>query len=352
MTDSNRRRRRCRAPALAGALLLGLSALATLGPGAGIADHEPRACAGKQPKKLCLTVTDTPDPVAYSGFDDNSTWLSYEARVKNAGRSKLSKVRMKQALPAGATLSSVSSSAGKCTERPRRVVCSVGSLKKRKSLIVDLVVGVPASSEPDPPETTLTSAATASFRARGSKKAGARARRASATYVETTTLSKTAGQTYVPAGDSGKVGTDPEQAQYANSSIPNASTDVLAAIEVAPPDEFCPNGKVKLHHRLYICREGGFVEASVTEALTGAVYTNPLSPLVFHLRWDGSLVSEKQTVHNFVVFYQASEGAPIEVFDERCDEEAVELPCLTNITELPDGGFSVDLVKEDNGRMR
>ena len=86
------------------------------------------------------------------------------------------------------------------------------------------------------------------------------------TYSEPTVVSKTAGQAYVPIGRSGKVGTDPGQSQYASSSIPNASTDVLAALQVTAPDDFCPSGTVRIHNKTYICRAGGFVDASVTNA--------------------------------------------------------------------------------------
>jgi hypothetical protein len=336
-----------RALSLAGGFAAVIGALAVLGTGSGLADHELRVCAAKQGKKLCVQLSDTPDPVAYSVFDGNSTWLSYQASMTNAGTSKLAKVRLKQTLPAGARLREVSSSRGECSGRPRRVVCKVGSLKKGKTVTADIVVSVPASTDPDPEDKTLESAATGSFRG-----SSGRGKRPAATYVETTTVSKSAGQTYVPAGASGKVGTDPDQSQYANSLIPNASVDVLAAIDVAPADDFCRDGQVKLHDRRYVCRDGGFVEASVTNAVTGETYSNPESPLVFHLSWDAPLVSHRQTVRNFVVFYQADDAAPVEVFCKRCNEPASNAPCLRNITQHEDGGFSVDLVKADNGRMR
>ena len=60
--------------------------------------------------------------------------------------------------------------------------------------------------------------------------------------------------------------------------------------------------------------------------------------MVFHLRWDGSLVSDKQTVKNFVVFYQSTAAAPIQVFDTLCNETASNTPCLKNINPLPTAG--------------
>jgi uncharacterized repeat protein (TIGR01451 family) len=338
------------------ALILGVGTLLLVEPATSPADHEPQACTAPQQQQekdrrnLCVRVTDSPDPVAYSVFDTNATWLSYRAVVTNAGNSKLRRVRVKAQLPAGTTLVKATSPSVKCSGRDVRAACRIGSMEKRERVIVDIVVTVPASSDPSPPDTTLVNAVTASFR----KHFGHQPRepREKVTYVESTVVSTSAGQTYVPAGRSGKVGTDPEQEQYANTTIPNASAAVLAALRVGPPDTFCNHGKVTIADETYVCRDGGFVDASVTNATTGNTYVNAKDPLVFNLRWDRSLVSYKQTVKNFVVFYQSTAQAPIEVIDRRCDAAVSTLPCLKNVTRLEDGGFSVDLVKQDNGRMR
>ena len=111
-----------------------------------------------------MTVTDTPDPVAYSGFDGNSAWLSYRAVVTNASRSSsLSHVKLSEALPEGTTFLSVTSSRGSCIGFAQSVDCTIGSLKKGQSAIVDVVVKSPASADPDPRETTITNAVTVLF---------------------------------------------------------------------------------------------------------------------------------------------------------------------------------------------
>jgi uncharacterized repeat protein (TIGR01451 family) len=334
------------------ALAAGLVALgASSSPAIATAGSAP--CAKPSPaKKLCLSVTDSPDPVAYSVFDGNSTWLQYTAELSNPGRSKLSRVVLKERLPKGTTFVSADPSAGTCVQRGRRVACKIGSLAKGASATVDVVVNAPTALDPDPADTTLTNKVVATFRKGAKGSAKAHGKRARVKQVETTTVSKSAGQTYVPSGQTGKVGTDPDQAQYANSSIPNASTGVLASLEVEAADDFCHYGKVEIDGKWYVCRAGGFVQASVTDAVTGEPYTNLENPLVFRLEWDGSLVSPKQTVSNFVVFYQSTEDSPIEVFCARCNKDDSNLPCLKNITKLDDGGFAVDLVKQDNGRMR
>ena len=342
-----------RAFSLGATLALAVSALLVMGDSPSLANHQAPACtANQQQGTLCVTVSDTPDPVAYSGFDGNSAWLSYKAVVTNASRSSsLSHVKLSEALPTGTTFLSVSSSRGSCTGFAQSVACTIGSLKKGQSATVDVVVKSPATSDPNPPDTTIANTVTVFFDETFNDQAN-NGKQDSVTYVEPTVVSKTAGQAYVPNGRSGKVGTDPAQSQYASSSIPNASTDVLAAIRVAPTDDFCPSGTVRINNKTYICRAGGFVDASVTNAVTGATYANPQSPLVFHLRWDGSLVSDKQTVKNFVVFYQPTATAPIQVFDTSCNAAASNTPCLKNVTPLADGGFEADLVKVDNGRMR
>jgi hypothetical protein len=343
---------RPRALSLGIALVLGFAALLAVGPAPGLANHEPPACTTNQQQgRLCVSVTDTPDPVAYSTFDGNSVWLSYHAVVSNESRSSsLSHVQLNEVLADGTTFVSVTSSRGSCTGSGQTVECTIGSLKKGQSATVDVVVTAPPTSELNPANIVITNSVTGLFDERFNDQTGGK--QDSVTYVEPTTVSKTAAQAYVPTGRSGKVGTDPDQAQYASSSIPNASTDVLAALQVTAPDDFCLDGTVRIKNKTYVCRAGGFVDVSVTNATTGATYVNAQSPMVFHLRWDGGLVSDKQTVRNFVVFYQSSAAAPIQVFDEACNAAASNFPCLKNINPLADGGIEADLVKPDNGRMR
>ena len=344
---------RSRARSLLVVAALGVLAALAIAPASGLAATGSAPCAKPSPqKKLCLTVTDSPDPVAYSVFDGNSTWLAYSAELSNPGRLKLSRVQLKERLPKGTRFVSADPSTGTCAQRGRRVACRIGSLSRGASATVDVVVNAPTALDPDPADTTLTNTVVAKFRQATKGPAKAPRKRAKVKQIETTTVSKSAGQTYVPSGQTGKVGTDPDQAQYANSSIPSASTDVLASLEVEAADDFCHYGKVEIDDKWYVCRAGGFVQASVTDAATGEPYANPVNPLVFHLEWDGSLVSPKQTVSNFVVFYQSTEEAPIEVFCARCNKNDSNPPCLNNITKLDDGGFAVDLVKQDNGRMR
>jgi uncharacterized repeat protein (TIGR01451 family) len=346
------KRVRLRGPRLAFGALVVVTALLLILPASSLADHAPPVCTSNQQQgTLCLTVSDKTDPVAYSTFDGNSAWLSYHALVSNASRSSsLSHVGLTEALPAGTTFVSATPSKGSCTGSAQSVACTIGSLKKGQSATVDVVVTAPATLDPDPPDITISNVVSATFDERLSDQNGGK--QDTAVYVEPTTVSKTAGQAYIPSGRTGKVGSDPAESQYASSLVPEASTDLLAAIQVGPTDTFCVDGKVTIKNKNYICRSGGFVEASVTEAATGATYSNAQHPIVFHLRWDGSLVSDKQTEKNFVVFYKSTATAPVQVFDAPCNAADSNTPCVKNVTLLSDGGIAADFVKDSNGRMR
>jgi uncharacterized repeat protein (TIGR01451 family) len=335
--------------ALAAAALAAIALLAFGGTARGASE----ACTtNTQQGTLCVTVTDTPDPVAYSAFDGNVTYLKYDVVVSNRSRSSsLSHVGLLDTIPAETTFVSATPSRGSCSEAGGTVTCAIGSLKKGQSATVEIVVTAPATALTDPPTITISNTAEVSFDERFSDQSGGK--QDTATAIETTAVSKTAGQTFVPKGHTGKVDTDPAQDQYANATIPNASTDVLATIQLLPPDSFCAaDFTVRIGNKNYLCRQGGFVDASVTDADTGQRYSNSQSPLVFHLRWAAGLVSDKQTVRNFVVFYQQSDGAPTQVFGSTCNGGHTNLPCIQNVTEGDDGSWSAELVKADNGHMR
>jgi uncharacterized repeat protein (TIGR01451 family) len=330
------------------AALTGVGALVLGGSAQGASE----ACtANAQQGTLCVSVTDTPDPVAYSSFDGNSTFLKYDIVVENRSRSSsLSHVGVTDTIPEGTTFVSATSSRGACSEADGTVSCPVGALKKGQRATIEIVVTAPATEATNPGDLTITNTVEASFDERFNDQAGGK--QDTATATETTLVSKTAGQTFVPVGHSGKVDTDPALDQYANALIPNASADVLATLRILDPDAFCVDGTVRVGNKSYVCRTGGFVDASVVNADTGGTYRNTAHPLVFHLRWGPDFVSGRQTVRNFVVFYRSGETAPIQVIEARCNATASNAPCLRNAAPENDGGFSVDLVKPDNGHMR
>jgi uncharacterized repeat protein (TIGR01451 family) len=331
-------------------ILLGLLALFALNDSARAASE---ACTtNNQQGTLCVSVADTPDPVAYSSFDGNLTFLKYDVVISNRSRSSsLSHVGLTDTIPDGTSLVSATSSRGSCSAAGQVVTCPLGALKKGQQATAEIVVTAPATALTNPLDITITNTAAVAFDERFNDQTGGKQDTAMAN--ETTTVSKTAGQTFVPAGHSGKVDTDPALDQYANALIPSASTDVLATLKLLAPDSFCnEDGTVRISNKNYICRQGGFVDASVVDADTGQRYTNSQHPLVFHLRWAPGLVSDRQTVRNFVVFYQGGSGSPVQVFGDTCNASRSNLPCLDNVAEAADGSWSVDLIKSDNGHMR
>ena len=70
---------------------------------------------------LRLTMTDTPDPVAYLGS------LLYRITVTNRGPSAATGVRVTDALPSGVSLRSANPSQGSCSGTST-VICTIGSL--------------------------------------------------------------------------------------------------------------------------------------------------------------------------------------------------------------------------------
>jgi uncharacterized repeat protein (TIGR01451 family) len=349
LVHGGRSRRLALAALLAAALTL--AALLTSGTRARGASGD--CTANTQQGVLCVSVVDTPDPVAYSSFDQNVTFLDYEIAVSNQSRSSsLSHVGITDTLPDGTTLVSATSSRGDCTTAGRTVTCPLGAFKNGQGATAEIVVTAPATALSDPPTITITNRVDASFDERFSDKPNG-GKQDTATALETTTVSKTAGQTFVPEGHTGQVDTDPAKDQYANARIPSASTDVLATLHVLSADAFCDaDGTVRIGNKNYICRQGGFVDASVVDADTEQRYSNTDDPLVFHLRWAPGLVSDRQTVRNFVIFYRAGATAALQVFDQACNASASNPPCIRNVVEGLDGSWSADLVKIDNGHMR
>lgn len=334
----------------AGAALL---MLAGTGGSASAADPvDPQCTMNSQQAKICLTLTDSPDPVAYSSLDGTPTYISYRAIVSNASRSSsASHVQLVETLPAGTGFVRVTTTRGTCSGGAS-VVCAIGSLKKRQSATVDVVVTAPATGDPNAPDQDITDVATASFDERFNDTQENGGRQDTVTTSETTAVRAFAGETFVPQGASATVGTDPDALQSGDVAITNASTDLLASLRMLPPDDFCLLGQVTIQGTPQVCRNGGWLNASVVQAANGQPYFNAVDRLVFHLQWDGSLSSLLQTEDNFVVFYRTGSGGTTQVFDDRCDDPGAGATCLDNIKEAANGSWSVDLFKPDNGHMR
>jgi hypothetical protein len=316
------------------------------------ADHLPPVCTSNQQQgTLCLTVSESPDPVAYSSVDGNPSFIAYHAELTNASASSnLARVGLSEALPAGTTFVRATPSVGACSGSGQSVSCTIGSLASGDSATVEVVVTAPATLDPNPPDQTITNVVTATFAENVNDGPGGK--QDTAIYSETTTVSKTAGQTFVPAGLDGQVETDPGHPQHGKTKITDPTTDLLASIDLDAPDNFCVNGTRKIGKKSYVCRDGGFVELAVVHADDPTThYSNAQDPLVTELQWDGSLTSPRQTRKNFVVFYEPDGSTTIQVVSARCDARLSTLPCLRNISPLADG-WSLEFVNLVNGRMR
>jgi hypothetical protein len=359
---TGRRRGRLLALALAAALAVPM----IVGAAPSAASHAPANCTSSEgPGPLCLHIADTPDPVAYSTFDGNQSYLAYDATVENQSESSsLPNVVLTEDLPVdggGGSLTllseeysdsgvvSVETSQGSCSVEGDFLYCELGSLDPGDVVTVTVVITAPETLDETPESQVITNFATASFFIPFEGEGGVYDE---VSYEEDTTVTGTAGQTFVPEGGDAQVGTDPGDAQYANLSITNATESLLASIEILPPDNFCQNGRVRVGFSVYVCRAGSFARASVTEVDDGSQYFNAQDPLVFHLRWDDELVSPLQTKRNFVMFYQSHVGAKTQVIKKRCGGFLPKLPCVKNIELHADGSLEADLVKPDNGRMR
>ena len=310
----------------------------------------PACTVNTQNSIICVSVTDTPDPVSYSTTDGNVTFLHYDVLVSNTAKKNTdTHVALTEALPPTTTYvaGSVSTTQGTCDVAGSTVTCSLGTLGPGASAHVLVTVTSPSTSSPNPPATTITNTVTVSFDSGVSN-----GRQTTVSTKSNTTVSGVAGQTYIPQGKDGQVDTNPAAAQYANVHVTNASVNVLAKMSIGASDTFCLLGQVTIQGSLYVCRSGGYASASVTNADTGALYVNSASPLVFHLRWNKNLISALQTASNFVVFYKSTSTGAVQVFKDLCDASASNMPCLRNIVKGTDGSWSVDLVKSSNGFMR
>jgi Domain of unknown function DUF11 len=348
--SSGPRRRRC---FFGAALAAGLAALVSLGVSPSLANHAPPACTNNQQQgTLCVTVSDTPDPVENSG-SGNRTYIRYTTTVTNAGRSSsLSHVVLienlvddaSDQLPAGSTLVRVTSSRGTCSGSDP-ISCTIGTLKKGQSATVVAVFTAPSAAGP------IHLTATGAFDERFNDQTGGK-QDTTPPYVEPTTVSTDADQTFVPKGNSGTFGTDPNQPQSANTRIPNAGNDVVASLDVLPADDFCLDGRVTINGHTYVCRDGAFVESLIVNA-TGGLYSNSQDPPVYHLVWHSPLTFAFQNRNNFVVFDQETGSNHIDVISARCNNQPPPSSgCLQNINPLADGGWSVDYVKPTDHRMR
>lgn len=189
------RRRRLSIFALAAGAAAALAA-----PAPSFANDVPEACTTNAANGVgCVTVSDSPDPVSYSSFDGNDTFLRYRAVVTNRSKSgTLSHVQISEALPAGTTCVSATTDRGSVSCSGQSVSGAIGQLKKGEAATVDVEVTAPATNDPNPAPATFANVVTLSFASNNPNDPG---KDVTTSYTETTTVEKDAGQTYCPAGE-------------------------------------------------------------------------------------------------------------------------------------------------------
>ncbi len=308
------------------ALLLG-SLMAVAGPVAA----DSNVCT---PDKACVTVTDLVDPVAPSSSDGPPTYIAYRATITNKSTKDQKKTLLIEVLPEGSTFVPSGSSPG-CMADGRKVGCYIGTLLKGESAVRDVVATAPTTQGTALNKVTITHY---DFDEDDT-----------ASVTETTTVSDQSGATYVPAGSEASVSTPPDPNQSATVTIRPQNFSTTARMSFVPPGQGpafnCLLGQLMIEGGLYPCRGGMWVLAEVPGTFS--------PPLEFTLRWSAAHISLLQTESNFAVFYAATATSPVQVISERCTGQPNQTtPCLKDITREADGGWSVVMVKPENGHMR
>ncbi|HXV33386.1 MAG TPA: hypothetical protein VD769_05195 [Gaiellaceae bacterium] len=313
------------------AFVAGLLATGLGGAGIAAADGSPCPPSGGE---LCVTVTHTPAEVSASSAD-GPTFVAFEATVRNAGSGKLTQVAVTACLvagsdggtcadaPPGASFHSADSSAGPCTIAGATARCELGFLKRGTEATIELVARAPAAAG------TFRNLVSASAKQQGP-----------VTVSEPVTVLASGGPTatsFVPEGTAMQL-LAADEGQTGLSKIP-ADHDALTA-EMAITDDppfVCPKRE--------ICRGGGWVSATIP---------GTFDALQFVLHWPDELVSKKQKVKNFVLFYIACDTCELEIIRDRCKSatpSAAERPCLWDIRDLKRDGFEATLISSHNGKM-
>jgi uncharacterized repeat protein (TIGR01451 family) len=290
----------------------------------------------------CVATTSTPDTISVASAA-STTYVRYQAIVHNGGPSTMTHVVVTDALPAGTTLSSATTDTGTCAAGT--ATCDLGNLASGATAVVTVNATGPADAG------TIVSRFDTVFTAGSNPGSDPKI---DITSLQATSVSSTAGQaeSWVPANTTATLSTDPsgagvataDQSQVAGARVQARGAGVLASLARTSGAFSCPKGQV--------CRGGDWIEAHALIDGVAAIFDPPLR---FSLRWDATLVPKKQSTRNLAVFYTPELGAPLQVIANRCSSDqpaASELPCLTGVTEEPDGDFSAVLVAAHNGYMR
>ena len=322
---------------------IALAVLAAFGVGGAAATGaaaETEKCTESGPR-VCISISDDPEVVPPSSAG-SPKYVVYTATVTNRGRSSITHVTVRGTFSAGLSLVSATPSLGSCTTAGGALSCMLGRLPRGASATVTAVATAPAA------EGTATASFTAAFDEGDGPDADPKQDSVSST--EDTTIAALPGtaSSFVPAGASVNLSTDPTGNSVASlgdpmigkADISSAPTSVLALIEEVAAPVSCP--------KRVICRGGPWLHADIPGTYD--------PPLAFGFRWDASIVPANQNAKKFAVLYtECLGGCPLQVISKRCSSaspSASELPCLRGVAKLTDGDWVATLLSEHNGHMR
>ncbi len=293
--------------------------------------------------RVCVDITDTPDPVSPS-TPTSSSFLSYNVDVSNQSAGTVTHVTLVDKLPGGTTLVSTTPSQGTCGTLFGVVACSLGTLNPAAHATVAIVVRAPSVTGTIADIAAIAWDNVANYSAYPSPSQGA------AIATEKTLVQAVAGRasSLVPPGQSVRLDTDPTGADVTTPTDVNIGVATVpatdkpaftASIAETPGAVKCPYG--------VICRGGDWLLAQVPGTFFPA--------LQFELHWNKAIVPANQTVKNLAVLHtDCLVYCPVEVITRRCSSAtpyAAELPCLFGVKETP-YEFTATLFSKRNGYMR
>jgi hypothetical protein len=318
------------------AVLFSILVAIALGTAGAAAPHGGSGGSGCKKSSGCLEVAATLDAVTASqpnapAYANLTATVTGTSKKMGGEEVELTVSPLAADTAAGFVLVSATPSAGTCAlGGSGTLTCSLGKLKRGDIATVDLVLETPQAVG----DAALDFAV--------SPKPKGNSRPVSVTKV--ITITQPGGETatsFVPEGTPLTLDTA-RNGQTEELSLPAQGFSTTATLGFTSTDEIpftCP--------KYFVCRTGDWFSADIPGTF------NPTAE--FRLFWPAEVISPKQTVDNFAVFYVKEAGAPLEIIKKRCDKYHPVIPCLKDVKKFwwgpLEGGFAATVVRADNGHM-
>jgi hypothetical protein len=325
------------------AALVAALALVALGGAAAGADAGTACIPPDSGPEVCLEVARTPEGAVSASRQGANAYALFTATVANNSGQTVTHVALEVSpivtdTSDGFVLFSADPSTGTCSydEASSEVRCELGKLSRGRSAQVELVLAAPTT----PGEAALDFIA--SFDEGPSDRPENPGKRDVIPLREVITILPpgSTASSFVPEGanldlEIGK------QGQAGGVELPPQDFSTTAALQFTSTNVIpftCPS----------VCRGGDWFSATIPGTFAPAAE--------FDLFWPANLVPTKQTEKNFVVFYIAFVGAPVETIEARCDANLSVTPCIKDVTLFKTGplkgALAATVVRTDNGHMR